>query len=158
EFPVNSYTGSDQLGGRIAMDAVGNFVITWSGAGADDGSGVFARRFNAAGQAQGGQFRVNSFPVQYLQGSSVIAMDPAGDFVIAWMSIGQDGDNGGIYAQRFTPAGIPSGAEFPVNTTKAGRQEDPEVAMDGQGNFVVIWNGNGPGDDEGIFGQRFAAQ
>src|SRR3954453_21381828 len=61
----------------------------------------------------------------------------------------------------------PLGPEFRVNTTTAGTQslnggfrgwgEQNTVAMDGSGNFVVVWEGNGPGDADGIFGQRYTA-
>src|SRR5512133_1903228 len=45
-----------------------------------------------------------------------IAMDNAGDFVVTWLSIDQDGSDRGIYAQRYNRVGAPQGGEFRVNT------------------------------------------
>src|SRR5262249_52995287 len=42
-----------------------------------------------------------------------------------------------------------------VNTTTQGAQALPGVAATGNGSFVVAWQGYGPGDDAGIFSQRY---
>jgi len=42
-----------------------------------------------------------------------------------------------------------------VNTTTAGFQSYASVAVDDTGNFIVVWSGNGVGDNAGIFVQRF---
>ena len=34
---------------------------------------------------------------------------------------------------------VPLGNEFRINTTTAGDQDKPDVAMDAGGNFVVVW-------------------
>ena len=69
----------------------GNFVVTWSGVGPNsnaqtDPSDVFARQFNATGQAIGNQFQVDQCVagVQYpgVQDQSRVAMAPDGTFVI----------------------------------------------------------------------------
>ena len=66
EFPVNSFTTSDQKIPSIAMDAAGDFVITWQSYG-QDGSiwGIYAQRYNAAGVAQGPEFPVNSYTTNH---------------------------------------------------------------------------------------------
>ncbi|NQT04126.1 MAG: hypothetical protein HQ580_19020 [Planctomycetes bacterium] len=47
-------------------------------------------------------------------------------------------------------------AEFQVNTHTTNKQENPAIAMDGAGNFVVVWNSYlQDGGSNGIFGQRF---
>ena len=48
-----------------------------------DGWGVYAQRYNSAGVAQGGEFRVNTNTAND-QVHASIAMDDAGNFVIAW--------------------------------------------------------------------------
>ena len=85
-------------------------------------------------------------------------MDADGDFVVAWQSKDQDGDNWGIYAQRFNASGAPQGGEFRVNTNTGREQEAPVVAMDDSGNFVVAWQSmDQDGDKWGIYAQRFNA-
>jgi hypothetical protein len=158
EFRVNVHdlTGTADQDLAIAMDAEGDFVATWEGGGSGDNFGIFARRFDATGVALGSEFRVNT-AVSGNQLDPAAAMDADGDFVVAWDSFGQDGSGYGVYAQRFDAAGNPVGPEFRVNTTTTGRQRSPSVAMDADGDFTVAWWGNGPGDDYGIFVQRFDA-
>jgi hypothetical protein len=61
----------------------------------------------------------------------------------------------------------PIGPETLVNSTVAGDQgfltswsgegQVNSVAADSSGNYVVVWEGNGPADSYGVFAQRFAA-
>ena len=109
EFLVNTYTTNSQSFPSIAMDSDGDFVITWYGYGQDGpGYDVYAQRYNAAGEVQGTEFRVNTYTIG-LQSSPSIAMDNNGDFVIAWVSLGQDGDGFGIFAQRYSLQTITGG-------------------------------------------------
>jgi hypothetical protein len=152
EFRVNTTTAGDQVTGRVAMDADGNFVVAWRG---DDGSGfgVFAQRFDVAGVPQGPEFRVNTTTQNSQEGYSV-AMDADGDFVVVWQSLGQDGGSWGTYGQRYNAAGQPLGSEFLVNTVTDGSQLAASVAMDASGDFVVVWQ-QGGGGEGGIFAQRY---
>lgn len=86
-----------------------------------------------------------------------VARNARGDALAVWESFGQDGNHFGIYARRFAD-GEPVGSEFRVNTTTAGRQNFAAVAIDGNGNSVVVWRSSlqdGPGGT--IYGQRFDA-
>ena len=84
------------------MDAEGDFVVAWESYGQDGSKyGIYAQRFNASGHAQGSEQRVNTY-TQDSQRQPSVAMDSAGDFVVAWESYGQDGFKYGIYVQRFT--------------------------------------------------------
>ena len=66
-------------------------------------------------------------------------------------------DKEGIFARRFAADGTPLGDEILVNTTLAGMQEKPAIAMNSSGQFVIAWSGNGAGDVDGVFLRRFAA-
>src|SRR5205823_5453711 len=130
EFLVNTTTSGDQTSPTVAMDNSGNFVIAWASSGQDgDGCGVYAQHFNAAGVAQGGEFRVNSTTAGD-QSASSVAMDGNGNFLVTWASQGQDGDGSGVYAQQFDGTGAALGTEFRVNTASAGDQQDCSFAMD----------------------------
>src|SRR5262249_3967961 len=63
---------------------------------------------------------------------------------------------GGIFGQRFSSSGAKLGAEFHINTYTEGQQSFPAVSSDGTGNFVALWAFAGPGDDFGVFGQRYS--
>jgi hypothetical protein len=152
EFRVNTHTTNSQTFPSVAMSATGEFVVAWASAGQDGAfDGVYAQRFNAGGSAQGGEFRVNSFTTG-IQTRPAVAIDASGNFIVAWQSGGQDGSEFGIYAQRYNPAGVPQGLEFRVNTTTADDQVAPAVAMDADGDFVVVWS-----DYFDSFAQRFNA-
>ncbi|MCA9095479.1 MAG: hypothetical protein KDA68_18495, partial [Planctomycetaceae bacterium] len=153
EFQVNSFTTSAQYAPNIAMDADGDFVITWESFAQDgNGDGVYARRYNALGIPQGSEFQVNSFTTDD-QNSPSIAMDADGDFVITWVSYGQDGDDYGIYAQKFDAFGVPQGVEFRVNSEPASAIDYPQIGMDADGDFVITWTGR----DLNTYAQRFNA-
>ena len=158
EFQVNSYTTSYQTTPSIAMDNDGDFVITWSSSG-QDGSrlGVYAQRYDASGASQGSEFQVSTYTT-YHQWPASIAMDSDGDFVITWSSDGQDGSGYGIYAQRHDARGVAQGEEFQVNTYTTGYQWFPCIAMDNDGDFVIAWMSDGQdGSDYGIYAQRYNA-
>lgn len=45
--------------------------------------------------------------------------------------------------------------EFPINSTSEGVQRSPVVAIRADGGYVVVWDGKGNQDDNGIFGQLY---
>ncbi|SIO05878.1 Uncharacterized conserved protein [Singulisphaera sp. GP187] len=157
EFVVNTTTTGRQDFPSIAMNASGNFFVTWraDGVGADD---IFARGFNASGVALGNDFRVNTTTANS-QTLPAVAIDPQGNALVVWQSaLGQDGSGDGVYAQQFGPTGVPSGSEFRVNSTVAGNQNQPAVAVDATGRAIVVWQDQdqeGAGNGYGIYAQRY---
>jgi len=157
EFRVNTTTANAQFDPTVAMDADGDFVVVWIGNGTGDNAGIHVQRYNAAGVAQGGEFRVNTFTTGG-QGSPAVAMDAFGNFVVAWESNGQDGSQYGVYARRYSAGGAPQGAEFRVNTFTTSDQRAPAAAMDADGDFVIAWSSNGQsGASDDIYAQRYSA-
>jgi hypothetical protein len=109
------------------------------------------------GNPVGPEFHVNTFTTNAQLFSSVAA-DPAGNFVVVWDSYYQDGSLSGVFGQRYAASGPPLGPEFRVNTFTTGYQAEPSIAADPSGNFVVVWESEGPdGSGFGVFGQRYAA-
>jgi hypothetical protein len=159
ETLVNTSTlGTQQLtpfgGGNVAMDHAGNSVVVWNDL---NGGDIYFQRYNISGAAVGTQTQANT-ETTYPLSEAQVAMDADGDFVVVWMSGGQDGSGDGIYAQRFDDSGATLGIEFRVNTTTTNDQGLPAVAMDDAGNFVVTWTDRvADGDSFGIFAQRFDA-
>ena len=156
EFVVNTYTTSFQFAPSVGVDSLGRFVVVWESY-YQDGSygGVFGQRFDSAGAKLGSEFQVNTYTT-FGQRAPTVAIDAAGDFVVAWQSYPQDGSSLGIFARRFGSSGSPLGGEFVVNTYTTGYQFYPSVAMGSSGAFVVAWASyNQDGSSTGIFGQRF---
>jgi hypothetical protein len=159
EFRVNTYSGGDESFPAVAMDADGDFVVTWDtfNPSVGDGYDVYARRFNSAGVPQGDDFLVNTDLPNHDYTSSV-TMDDAGNFVVAWHAEFQDGSGHGVYARQFDSNGEGLGNEFRVNTFTTNNQLFPSVAIDADGDFVVAWQSQAQdGSGTGIFAQRFSS-
>jgi hypothetical protein len=161
EFRVNTYTTAEQSDPQVAMDAAGDFAITWASENQDGQfTGVYAQRYAADGTPQGGEFRVNT-TTAYHQQAPTIAMDATGDFTIAWSSVSHLNTypfyESDVYLQRYTKAGVPQGGETLVNTTTIADETNPALAMNAAGDFVVTWQGPEGLDQFGVFGQRYAA-
>ena len=155
EFRVSTSTGY-QDEPAVASDPSGNFVIVW-GDFAQDGSGfgVFGRRFAISGAPMGPEFRVNTYTSDD-QRAPAVAADAAGNFVVVWESLTQDGSSFGVFGQRHASSGTPLGPEFRVNTFTTNSQVTPAVGADSLGNFVVVWNSLlQDGSGYGVFGQRY---
>ncbi|MBI3448156.1 MAG: hypothetical protein HY049_04455 [Acidobacteria bacterium] len=158
EFQVNAYSSGAQFRPSIARDGAGNFVVVWED-DARDGSmeGIFGRRFASTGAPISGDFQINTYTtaVQY---HPAVAMSPSGEFVVVWMSYGQDGSNMGVFGQRFDSAGNAVGGEMQINTYTPSLQSNPKAAMAPDGSFVVAWDSFGEdGSYAGVFGQRFSS-
>ena len=154
ELLVNSHTVGQQLTPDVELASNGSFVVSWTGFDGG-GYGVFARRFTATGLAQGLEFQVNVHTPGD-QNKSRIGVENNGDFVIAWQSNGQDGGSEAIVARRFAAAGTPLAVEFIVNTYTSGSQNFPQMAVDADGDFVVVWQSYLQDSSSlGIFGRRF---
>jgi hypothetical protein len=159
EFRVNSYTTGEQRVASVASAADGRFVVTWSGQGDGDFGGVFGQRYDAAGDAQGPEFRVNSYTTGYQgggQAGSAVASAADGAVTVVWSSSLPSGLSDGIYGRRYDSAGNALAPEFRVNSYAPVSMRYPSVAGMPDGRFVVVWQNFGQdGSDQGIFGQRY---
>ena len=174
EFTVNTTASTTWGHPDVAMDPSGAFVITWSGGGpgtdpVNNPSDVYARRFNAVGQAIGGQFLVNQF-LSSVQNASRVAMAPDGSFVITWESYGQGSVasattvNYAIYAREYAANGTPvnnstfqpGGNEFKVSAASPFARTMPDVSMDAADDFVIVWSGDFQQQSTwGVYGNYF---
>jgi hypothetical protein len=160
EFQVNSYTSYIQTDAAIAMDDEGDFVVVWTSIGQDGEpivAGVFGKRYDSTGTAQGVEFLVTTY-TRNRQLFPDVAMDADGDFVVSWGSEreGQVTPSFGIFARRFSSAGAAQGGELRVNNRTEGEQEVSSVAMEADGDFVVTWSGPDYGGSE-VFGRAFGS-
>ena len=156
EFQINTYTVSNQNYSSAIGLSDGGFVVTWSSWQQDgDNWGIIGQRYGADGVAIDGEFQVNTQTTNEQIYSSVVAL-PDGGFVATWKSLDQDGSDYGIYGQRYDADGVAVGSEFPINQTTDGRQGNDTyygsetIATLTNGQLVVTWDGNVPGDDQGI--------
>jgi len=139
EVLVNQFTAQNQQGPAIGMNALGEYVITWSSDNQDGSStGVYARRYSPAGAALGNEFLVN-VTTAGAQNNPVVALNTDGDFVVAWQTA-DDGVLTGVFARRYDQDGNPYATEFVVNPTVFGLQEEPDVAIRGTDQIVGVWS------------------
>jgi hypothetical protein len=153
--PIGSeFEAMSPIWATIGMDPAGNFAL--AGVEADgDSMGVWTRLFGPDGSPRTGTFPVNAVTAGE-QTFPDIDMGPRGDFVVTW-------DTYDYYNFRFDDAsarvfradGTPAGAQFAVATYTTGAQGFPDVMVDGRGDFLVVWSGAGPTDEDGIHGRQF---
>jgi hypothetical protein len=149
EFKVSKgfeYYNEGKFSIDMGASAAGTFVVVWEDFYQEpNGPGIFARRFDPLGRPLGGEFHATPTPkTGYLQGSSHVASDAAGNFVVVWDEFGYlnaPGERDGlrIMAQRFDASGGGVGLPFQVNTLTIDDQWTPKAAFDGAGSFVVVW-------------------
>ena len=184
EFEVNTYTSAAQTEPSVTALGDGGYVIAWrsqdqdpGGSGGEDG--VYGQRYDANGNAQGSEFRINSTTDDDEDTPDIAGLD-GGGFVAVWESDDQDGEDDGVYGQRFDASGNKVGSgkgvyarqydasgnavgnEFEVNTYTSSNQTAPSVTALGDGGYVIAWQsqdqeGAGSDADDGVYGQRYDA-
>jgi hypothetical protein len=148
QLEVNTYTTGTQSLVAAAAHSAGGFVIVWQSVGSDGSDtgsySIQGQRYGVNGAPAGGQFQVNTYTTNG-QHQPAVAVDGTGGFIVVWTSFGaaSDTDFASVQAQRYDASGAPVGGQFQVNTYTTGTQVDPDVAIDGAGNFVVTWASSG---------------
>ncbi len=146
EFLINTTTLNAQRDAEITALADGRFVAIWqddSAIGGDtSGAAVRGQLFNADGSKVGLEFLVNTTTAGGQYHPTVAAL-PDGRFVAVWTDwsmSGGDTSGSAIRVQLFNADGSKAGSEFRANSTVAGNQEKPAIAVLADGRFVVSWD------------------
>lgn len=138
----------------VSMIPSGEFVVVWIHAGMADPE-VWGQRYDASGNALGGNIKVNDDAPGALQYFPSVAVDNSFNFVVVW----EDGRNGhaDIYAQRYDSNGDTLGSNFRVNLDNGTtHQYQASVMMNSAGDFVVMWQDQRNGLLD-IYAQRYDA-
>jgi large repetitive protein len=158
EFRINSTTAGAQNDPTVAGLSDGGFVVAWVDSVKDgSGQGVYAQRYDASGNAVGGETLVNTYVSSTQYQPSVAAYSDG--YVVTWASTGNAGGSGyDIYFQRYLNDGTPQGGETRVNTTLTSTQYQPDVDARADGSFVVVWEdlGGADGNGYGVYAQRYS--
>jgi Ca2+-binding RTX toxin-like protein len=162
EIFVNSgRSNDDQVNPLVAVAPDGSYVIAYESYGGHDGSGkgILAQRYDTSGNPVGEVVFVTSrHSVQGDQSNPAIAIAADGSFVVAW----QDDVDTDVWAQRFSPTGLPILNPIGVNSSTTGVQSNPSIAMNPAGDFVIVWQsrlhdgGDGVAEDE-VYSRWFGA-
>jgi hypothetical protein len=134
----------------VATTPNGNFVVVWH----DYYHGpqtIRGHLFASDGSAVGSSFSVSN--QGYDLADPDVGMDGGGGFVVAWSRYGD------IAARRFDSAGTALGSRLSVNTYTTGEQGRPSIAVEADGDFLVVWDRDVPDSASNIpiVAQRFAS-
>ncbi len=138
DFQINTYTTGSQSVPSLGANRSGHFIVVWSSPQVDSRGDIFGQRFDSAGNRVGDEFLVNTDTTDR-QTAADVAVGDDGRFVVVWASDNLDGDDFGIFAQRFGSMGAKVGGEFQVNTYTTYSQFIPTVEMRPSGEFVIAW-------------------
>lgn len=138
-FTVNTVGEGQQRNPDIAMAPNGDFVVVWE----DDADGnrfgqILGRGFSADGRERFSQRTLNAEAAGN-QLQPAIAMDDRGRFVVAWSDDQNVNEFYDIAMRGFNANGSERFSQRRVNESSAGLQEQPDVAMAANGDFVVTW-------------------
>jgi prepilin-type processing-associated H-X9-DG protein len=127
----------------VASGGDGHYIVVWADFNQTvTDSEIWMRRLDASGAPLAPAVQVNTYTTAS-QRLPRLAADSAGNFVVVWESVGQDGNGLGVFGQRFDASGAPVGGEFAVNTVSAGDQDRAVVAMNDSGFAVAFEDGAG---------------
>lgn len=110
----------------------------------------------------GGEFKVDSGPVDMYHDVPNVVVGEDGNFAVVWhsyTSTGSDTSRRSVQWRRFDAGASPLGDVEQVNTYTTEFQERPAVAVQDNGDFLVVWESDGSSgsDSSGrsIQGQRY---
>ncbi len=143
QFLLSTTVSGNQRYPEIQFYQDGTFVAAFV-----DGSQTVLQRFDSEGRTIGQEVQISS-------GTGDVLMDglcvrPDGTVLLTWTS------GGDVYGQLFSSTLTPIDTLTQINTYSSGTQENSISRVDGEGNFVVVWESDGQdGSGMGIYGQRF---
>lgn len=170
EWVVNQTTLFNQTKPALAALAGGGFAIAWvseSVRGVDPNVietisdsyavDIFARRYDAAGNALGNEFKVNTQP--YLCNQPSIAAGADGGFTVMWeqRDAAVRTSSLDILARSYDGTGAAIAPAAVVNATTYGDQYAPRIAALGS-SYLAVWTSLGQdGSFEGVYGRSLTA-
>jgi hypothetical protein len=149
---VVSSDGRNEFTPAVAMDRLGNFVVTWTQALSGGDFNVIAQRFNAAGTRVGGVVPVGVGT--FKEYSPSVAMDARGDFVVAYTR-DTNNINPDVFAKRYDVNNTLTAVTAVAVSTFA--ESNASVAMSPDGRFDVAWEQTISTHDHDIYLTRFNA-
>jgi len=134
----------------IAMNASGDFVVSWS----DSSNNVSARLYNAARAAvtAGGDVTGGTGGSQ-----SSVGISDSGSYVVAYNKAGLI--NYRLYSATGTATSVVTQANLnPPGTTPTASRANPSVAMTTTGEFAIAWENTGQdGSGTGVYLRQFTS-
>lgn len=139
----------------LSSDLQGNYIVAWgrwTGENGNESEAVF-RRFDSGDRPVSARREINQYRLSY-QHRVDVAMNDSGWFAATWTSSEQDGSGDGVYARLYNRR-KPVTGEILVPVRTEGQQQQPAVAIDTAGRFLVVWEGPGSEPEHDVFARRF---
>lgn len=161
EFQINTTILNSQCGSSVKFLGNGNFVVVWESWKQDvatpSGYGLYGKIFDKDCNLLIDEFPINTYTNDYQWLGDITKLN-SGGFVVVWCSWEQDGDDGGIYIQKFDDNGIKSASEKLVNKTTVNYQWLPKVNEMPDGKIGVVWSSwLQDGSREGVYAKLLNA-
>ena len=115
----------------VAIDASGNAVVVWA-----QDADIWSNRYTA-GSAAWGTAEVIRTDLGVARNPQV-ASDPSGNALAVWVQNNADGKSL-IWSNRYT-TGSGWGEAVRVETDETHSADDPQIAIDANGNAVAVWD------------------
>lgn len=148
EFQINTITTDNQIDPDVAMNANGDFIVTWRGGFST--YGVYARMYNADGSAIGDDIKVDDETGSTNHSHPAVDINDDGDAIILYTHSYSD-----VLARRINSDGTTNGDEFKVEAeTGSGARNYPDVALNNDGSFVATF-GLRSGSYQNTYYRRF---
>jgi hypothetical protein len=119
------------------MDAHGNAIVVWSN------GGIFASRYRAESDTWS-----SPMPIVGAYGRPRIAMNAAGDAIVAWLGAGS------IWTTRFDATQQSWGSVVAIDPGGSSGDE-PQIAMDAAGNAIAVWRRSMSSNLQAIMSNRY---
>ncbi len=148
ELQVNTFSPGSQASPDVSMLAGGEAMVTWrSWNQTGSGAGVFAQRYDAAGDTAGGELQIHTSEIP-AEGTPRIAGRAGTGWIVVWDSAEFLDPNapGDVLAQRVAMDGRLLGGETSISEQNSLTERLPSVAAMDEGSFVIAWQScSGPG-------------
>lgn len=151
DFQINQVHAGTQRDPTVCANEGGGFVVAWadgSGAFDGDGFGITATVLDSTGSPAGPGTDFGVSPTEFGQQIAPVAVHQPGHGVaVFWTdgSLDEDLQEFGIRGRLLAPDGsfrqtyLGDDLGFQVNLTTGSAQELPDVASNGDGNMLVVW-------------------
>jgi hypothetical protein len=157
EFVINDNNEPVCRYPAVVMPDNGKFIVVW--VRDSTANSIWVRHFSANGTAPYLAKKVSDTDFTSLTCPG-IAIDANGNYAIVWDGHPSSYLEDDVYLKRYHYSHAPLHSQFRINTTTAGAQTNPAVAMAADGRFIVVWESETDSETtkKDIFGQRFPAQ
>jgi len=158
EFFINTYNENYHTNPSISINGNGYFVIVYTSLEQDgDKEGIYAKIFDVTGSLFKSEFIVNEYTTD-TQDKPSVTIDDNENIIVTWQSFRKDLSGDAICARVFANLGAMISDEFQVNSYHSGDQSNPNIAMNTDGKYVIVYSSENqvnPASDGDIYARLF---